>query len=142
MRLSIEIPKRKKLQEIGYSDPIEATSALKKSCLPPRWQLLMAQIIQCLRGKTGGYDQITNKDAMILYCLENRVKIRFAKLIWDDLLSKLKKKQRERVVNHSRPSVLKMGMRNSKLPNLLSQLEGRYPKVGKARTGLSRDLRD
>ncbi|GJV76534.1 hypothetical protein Tco_1508118 [Tanacetum coccineum] len=40
--------------EIGYSGLIEAIGTLKKSCLPPKWQLLMAQIIQCLGGKTGG----------------------------------------------------------------------------------------
>ncbi|GKE72730.1 hypothetical protein Tco_1534771 [Tanacetum coccineum] len=32
-----------------------------------------AQIIQCLGGKIGGHDQISNKDAIILYCLANGV---------------------------------------------------------------------
>ncbi|GKE32349.1 hypothetical protein Tco_1451671 [Tanacetum coccineum] len=59
---------------IEYNREIEAKSTLKKSCLPPRWRLLMGQIIQCLGGKTGGLDQISNKDATILYCLENGVK--------------------------------------------------------------------
>nr|GEV48237.1 hypothetical protein [Tanacetum cinerariifolium] len=43
-----------------------AKGTLKKSLLPPRWRLLMAQIIQFLGGKTGGFDRITNKDAIIL----------------------------------------------------------------------------
>ncbi|GJY93476.1 retrovirus-related pol polyprotein from transposon TNT 1-94 [Tanacetum coccineum] len=50
---------------------IGAKGTLKKSCLPPRWRLLMGQVIQCLGGKTGGLDQISNKDATILYCLAN-----------------------------------------------------------------------
>ncbi|GKD95775.1 hypothetical protein Tco_1379672, partial [Tanacetum coccineum] len=33
---------------IGYRGEIGAKGTLKKSCLPPRWRLLMAQIMQCL----------------------------------------------------------------------------------------------
>ncbi|GKA04539.1 hypothetical protein Tco_0683659 [Tanacetum coccineum] len=51
---------------IGYRGEIGAKGTLKKSCLPSRWRLLMAQIMQCLGGKTGGLDQISNKDATIL----------------------------------------------------------------------------
>ncbi|GKE20152.1 hypothetical protein Tco_1431664 [Tanacetum coccineum] len=51
---------------IRYNGEIRAKGTLKKSCLPPRWRLLMAQIIQCLGGKEGGLDQISNKDATIL----------------------------------------------------------------------------
>ncbi|GKF76942.1 hypothetical protein Tco_0229412, partial [Tanacetum coccineum] len=40
-------------------------------------------------GKTVGYDQITTKDTIILYCSANGVKIDFAKLIWGELVSKL-----------------------------------------------------
>ncbi|GKF29976.1 hypothetical protein Tco_0096318, partial [Tanacetum coccineum] len=78
---------------------IEAKGTLKKSCLPPRWRLLMGQIIQCLGGKTGGLDQISNKDATILYCLGNGVQVDYAKLIWEDLIHKLNKKARENVEN-------------------------------------------
>ncbi|GJT34125.1 hypothetical protein Tco_0924544 [Tanacetum coccineum] len=60
--------------DIGYSGEIRAKGTLKKSCLPPRWRLLMGQIIQCFGGKTDGLDQISNKDATILYCMANRVK--------------------------------------------------------------------
>ncbi|GKC03147.1 hypothetical protein Tco_0994757 [Tanacetum coccineum] len=58
-------------ETIGYSREIGAKGTLKKRYLPPKWKLLMAQIIQCLGGKTGGLDQISNKDATILYCLAN-----------------------------------------------------------------------
>ncbi|GJZ00978.1 hypothetical protein Tco_0518939 [Tanacetum coccineum] len=58
---------------IGYNREIGAKGTIKKSCLPPRWRLLMGQIIQCLGGKTGGLNQISNKDATILYCLANGV---------------------------------------------------------------------
>nr|GFC09851.1 hypothetical protein [Tanacetum cinerariifolium] len=67
--------------EIGYNGEIDVKGTLKKSCLPPRWRLLIRQIIQCLGGKTGGLDQISNKDATILYCLANRVHVDFAKII-------------------------------------------------------------
>nr|GEV27337.1 hypothetical protein [Tanacetum cinerariifolium] len=69
-------------QKIGYNEPI-TTGNLKNSCLPPKWQLLIAKIIHCLGGKTVGYNQITTKYAMILHCLANGVKIDFAKLVWD-----------------------------------------------------------
>ncbi|GKF19191.1 hypothetical protein Tco_0067829, partial [Tanacetum coccineum] len=83
---------------IGYSREIRAKGTLKKSYLPPRWRLLMAQIIQCLGGKTGSFDQISNKDAIILYCLANGVNIDYAKLIWEDIITKLNKKTKEKVV--------------------------------------------
>ncbi|GJQ96597.1 hypothetical protein Tco_0007736 [Tanacetum coccineum] len=62
----------------------------------------MAQIIQCLGGKTRGLDQMTNKDAIILYSLVNGVNIDYAKLIWEDIITKLKKKNREKVVPYTR----------------------------------------
>ncbi|GJZ31823.1 hypothetical protein Tco_0576870 [Tanacetum coccineum] len=62
----------------------------------------MAQIIQCLGGKTSGFDQISNKDATILYYLANGVQIDFARLIWDDIISKFKKRNREKVIPYSR----------------------------------------
>nr|GEU81263.1 hypothetical protein [Tanacetum cinerariifolium] len=40
---------------IGYNGEIRAKGILKKSCLPPRWRLLMAKIIECL----GGMDERT-----------------------------------------------------------------------------------
>nr|GEV73338.1 hypothetical protein [Tanacetum cinerariifolium] len=70
---------RKWFSTIGYGEVVEAKGTLKKSLLPPRWRLLMAQIIQCLGGKTRGFDQITNKDDIIFYCLLNGVKIYFAR---------------------------------------------------------------
>ncbi|GJU75912.1 hypothetical protein Tco_1272982 [Tanacetum coccineum] len=62
----------------------------------------MGQIIQCLGGKTGGLDQISNKDATILYCLENDVQVDYAKIIWEDLIHKLNKKTREKIVLYPR----------------------------------------
>ncbi|GJX21773.1 hypothetical protein Tco_0226218 [Tanacetum coccineum] len=87
---------------IGYSGEIGAKGTLKKSCLPPRWRLLMGQIIQCLGGKIGGLDQISNKDATILYCLANGVQVDYTKLIWEDLIHKLNKKTREKIVPYPR----------------------------------------
>ncbi|GKB74632.1 hypothetical protein Tco_0936044 [Tanacetum coccineum] len=83
---------------IGYNGEIRAKGTLKKSCLPPRWRLLMGQIIQCLGGKICGLDQISNKDATILYCLANGVQVDYAKLIWEDLIHKLNKKTREKIL--------------------------------------------
>nr|GEW93624.1 hypothetical protein [Tanacetum cinerariifolium] len=75
---------------------------VKKSCLPPRWRLLMAQVVQMPKGKTGGFDHISNKDATILYCLANEVFIFAAeeqdggqKSIWNsNLLEPLHKLRR------------------------------------------------
>ncbi|GJV06778.1 hypothetical protein Tco_1344434 [Tanacetum coccineum] len=93
---------REWFSSIGYSREIEAKGTLKNGFLPPRWRLLIAQIIQCLGGKTRRYDQISNKDAIILYYLVNGVKIDFAKLIWDDIVSKLSKRTREKIVPYPR----------------------------------------
>ncbi|GJX40307.1 hypothetical protein Tco_0255297 [Tanacetum coccineum] len=87
---------------IRYSGEIGAKGTLKKIFLPPRWRLLMVQIIQYLGGKTGGHDQISNKDAIILYCLANRVEVDYAKLIWEDIIHKLNKKTREKVIPYTR----------------------------------------
>ncbi|GJX62372.1 hypothetical protein Tco_0295272 [Tanacetum coccineum] len=88
--------------ELGYNGEIRAKGTLKKSYLPPRWRLLMGQIIQCLGGKTGGLDQISNKDAIILYCLANGVQVDYAKIIWEDLIHKLNKKTMEKIVPYPR----------------------------------------
>nr|GEV35333.1 ribonuclease H-like domain-containing protein [Tanacetum cinerariifolium] len=65
-------------------------------------QLLMGQIIQCIGGKICGLDQISNKDATILYCLANGVKVDYAKLIWENIIHKLNKKISEKVVPYPR----------------------------------------
>ncbi|GKD57709.1 hypothetical protein Tco_1291096 [Tanacetum coccineum] len=57
----------------------------------------MAQIIQCLWGKTGGFDQFTNNDAIILYSLANGINIDYANIFWEDIILKLKKKQSKEV---------------------------------------------
>ncbi|GJT70222.1 hypothetical protein Tco_1029508 [Tanacetum coccineum] len=54
------------------------------------------------RGKTGGFDQITNKDAIILYSLANDINMDYANIFWEDIIIKLKKKQREKVVTYTR----------------------------------------
>ncbi|GJV20223.1 hypothetical protein Tco_1369243, partial [Tanacetum coccineum] len=69
-------------ETIGYGEVVPTKGTLKKSLFPPRWRLLMAQIIQCLGGKTGGFDQITNKDAIILYSLANGININYASIFW------------------------------------------------------------
>ncbi|GJZ81249.1 hypothetical protein Tco_0646243 [Tanacetum coccineum] len=89
-------------EDIGYSGEIRAKGTLKKSYLPPRWRLLMGQIIQCFGEKTGSMDQISNKNATILYCLENGIKLNYAKLIWKDIIHRLNKKTREKVVPYPR----------------------------------------
>ncbi|GJY65966.1 hypothetical protein Tco_0468204 [Tanacetum coccineum] len=62
----------------------------------------MGLIIQCLGGKIGGLDQISNKDATILYYLANDVQVDYAKIIWEDLIHKLNKKTREKIVPYPR----------------------------------------
>ncbi|GJT02599.1 hypothetical protein Tco_0823768 [Tanacetum coccineum] len=59
---------------------------------------LRANYLSHSGGKTCRHDQISNKDAIILYYLANGVEIDFAKVIWDDIIHKLDKKSREKVV--------------------------------------------
>ncbi|GKA17056.1 hypothetical protein Tco_0696893 [Tanacetum coccineum] len=87
---------------IRYREDIPTKGTLKKSLLLPRWRLLMAHIIQCLGGKTKGFDQITNKDAIILYSLVNGINIDYASIFWEDIIIKLNKKHREKVVPYTR----------------------------------------
>ncbi|GJS05528.1 hypothetical protein Tco_0322036 [Tanacetum coccineum] len=87
---------------IGYNGGIREKGTLKKSCLPPRWRLLMGQIIQCLGGNIGSLDQISNKDATILYCLANGIQVDSAKIIWEDLIYKLNKKTKEKIIPYLR----------------------------------------
>ncbi|GKB11616.1 hypothetical protein Tco_0845539 [Tanacetum coccineum] len=46
----------------------------------------------------GSLDRISNKDATILYCLANGVQVDYAKLIWENLIHKLNKKTKEKIV--------------------------------------------
>ncbi|GJR19071.1 hypothetical protein Tco_0967598 [Tanacetum coccineum] len=139
--------------EIGYKGEIRAKGTLKKSYLPSRWRLLMAQIMQCLGGKTSGLDQISNKDVTILYCLATGVQVDYAKIIWEDLIHKLNKKSREKIcpypgflsllLEHMMPEYeneeltinpTQMFLWTPKLQNLPHQLR-RFPK---AKSGLKR----
>nr|GEW42156.1 hypothetical protein [Tanacetum cinerariifolium] len=95
-------PTQYKVYLSEFCGEIREKGTLKKSFLPPRWRLLMGQIIQCLGGKTGGLDQISNKDATILYFLANGVQVDYAKLIWEDLIHELNKKTREKIVPYPR----------------------------------------
>nr|GEW57710.1 hypothetical protein [Tanacetum cinerariifolium] len=45
---------------------------------------------------------ITNKDAIILYSLANKINIDYANIFWKDIIIKLKKKHREKVVPYTR----------------------------------------
>ncbi|GKD00717.1 hypothetical protein Tco_1170991, partial [Tanacetum coccineum] len=81
---------------IGYGEEVSVKGTFRKSLLPPRWRLLMAQIIQCLGGKTGGFDQITNKDSIVLYSLANGINIDYANIFWEDIIIKPKNKQKEK----------------------------------------------
>ncbi|GJX52371.1 hypothetical protein Tco_0280740 [Tanacetum coccineum] len=71
-------------------------------CINTFRNALRAYYLPHSSGKTGGLDQISNKDATILYCLANKVKVDYAKLIWDDIIHKLSKKTREKVVPYPR----------------------------------------
>ncbi|GJR19676.1 RNA-directed DNA polymerase, eukaryota [Tanacetum coccineum] len=60
----------------GIVGEMGAEGTLKRVVRPPNVKAnLMGQVIQCLGEKTGGLDQISNKDANILYCLANGVKM-------------------------------------------------------------------
>nr|GEY96795.1 hypothetical protein [Tanacetum cinerariifolium] len=59
------------------------------------------------RWETGGLDQISNKDVIILYCLANGVHVDYAKLIWEDIIHKLSKKTKEKIVPYHSQSETK-----------------------------------
>ncbi|GKB72540.1 hypothetical protein Tco_0933952 [Tanacetum coccineum] len=85
-----------------YGEEVSTKGTFRKSLLNPRWRLLMAQIIQCLGGKNGGFYQIIIKDAIMLYCLANGIHIDYANIFWENIILKLKKNQREKVVPYTR----------------------------------------
>ncbi|GKF97855.1 hypothetical protein Tco_0293676, partial [Tanacetum coccineum] len=53
-------------------------------------------------GKTGGFDQIINKDVIILYSLANGININYASIFWEDIIIKLNKKHRKMVIPYTR----------------------------------------
>ncbi|GJZ11429.1 hypothetical protein Tco_0546188, partial [Tanacetum coccineum] len=106
---------------IRYWEEVLAKGTLRKSLLPPRWRLLMTQIMQCLGGKTGGFDQITKKDAIILYSLANGIDIDYANIFWEDIIIKLKKKQREKQATGG-PTSLGVTSEESTNPQLSSDM--------------------
>nr|GEV58022.1 hypothetical protein [Tanacetum cinerariifolium] len=56
----------------------------------------------CLGGKVGGFDQITNKDAIILYSLANGINIDYASIFWEDIIIKLNNRHKEKVLPYTR----------------------------------------
>ncbi|GJU23558.1 hypothetical protein Tco_1156900 [Tanacetum coccineum] len=60
------------------------------------------ETVPCLGGKTRGFDQITNKDVIILYNLANGINIDYANIFWEDIIIKLNKRHREKVVPYTR----------------------------------------
>ncbi|GJZ74707.1 hypothetical protein Tco_0639172 [Tanacetum coccineum] len=58
--------------------------------------------VGCLRGKTRGFDQITNKDAIILYILANGINIDYASIFWEDIIIKLKTRHKEKAVPYTK----------------------------------------
>nr|GEX29821.1 hypothetical protein [Tanacetum cinerariifolium] len=80
------------------------------------------------RRKTGGFDQITNKDAIILYSLANRINIDYTSIFWEDIIVKLNKKHREKVIPYTRFLSLTMmhnmkeGYRDGELKLYLTQV--------------------
>ncbi|GJU42955.1 hypothetical protein Tco_1200221 [Tanacetum coccineum] len=63
---------------------------------------LRAHYLPYISGKRGGHDQISNKDAIILHCLANGVKVDYVRIIWEDIIHKLNKKTKENVVSYPR----------------------------------------
>ncbi|GKE20571.1 hypothetical protein Tco_1432083, partial [Tanacetum coccineum] len=53
-------------------------------------------------GKTGGFNQNTNKDAIIFYSIANGINIDYAGIFWEDIIIKLNNKHREKVVPYTR----------------------------------------
>ncbi|GJV18093.1 hypothetical protein Tco_1363416 [Tanacetum coccineum] len=97
----------KKQQSVAMSSAEAEYVAVVGCCANILWmksQLTDYAIIyeKCLGGKTNRLDQISNKDATILYCLANGVKVDFARLIWEDIIDKLNKKTRENFVPYPR----------------------------------------
>nr|GEY24401.1 hypothetical protein [Tanacetum cinerariifolium] len=87
---------------IVYGETVPVKGTLIKIIFPLKWRLLTAQIIQCLGGKTRGFDQITNKDAIILYSLANGINIDYVSIFWEEIIIKLNKRHKEKVAHYAR----------------------------------------
>ncbi|GJS45156.1 hypothetical protein Tco_0595277 [Tanacetum coccineum] len=68
-----------------------------------KWFPMIGYMEECFGGKTGGFDQITNKDVIMLYSLANGIHIDYANIFWEDIILKLKKKQREKALKPNQP---------------------------------------
>ncbi|GJW24621.1 hypothetical protein Tco_0038432 [Tanacetum coccineum] len=83
----------------------DVSDFISKCCLKEAFTRAPTQYKEYLSefgGKTSSLDQISNKDTTILYCLANGVQVDYAKLIWEDLIHKLNKKTREKIVPYPR----------------------------------------
>ncbi|GJS38802.1 retrovirus-related pol polyprotein from transposon TNT 1-94 [Tanacetum coccineum] len=80
----------------------DVSEFISKCCLKEAFTRAPTQYKEYLSGKIGGLDQISNKDATILYYLANGVQVDYTKIIWEDLIHKLNKKTREKIVPYPR----------------------------------------
>ncbi|GKB50125.1 hypothetical protein Tco_0900878 [Tanacetum coccineum] len=87
--------------KIWVSTPIDRIRG--DICITTFKNALRAHYLPYSSGKTGGHDQISNKDVIILYCLANGVQGDYAKLIWEDIIHKLHKKTREKALKPNQP---------------------------------------
>ncbi|GJU57708.1 hypothetical protein Tco_1235474 [Tanacetum coccineum] len=77
-------------ETIGYGEVVPTKGTLKKSLFPPRWRLLMAQIIQCLGGKTRANADVYPRSLLMFQAvrkgLNDHVDVReFPEVFPDDL---------------------------------------------------------
>ena len=69
---------------------VKTSGTVHLSGLTTTWRYLFSHIVECVGGKSGGLDQVNEMEMKIGYCLYKGLKVDYAKIIFDNLLQKLK----------------------------------------------------
>ena len=88
-------------QQAGAVDvPLKGT--VVRSKMGKVWNYFFAHIIHCLSGKSGSFDQATTTDLQIAHALIFGHHIDFAKLIFSNMVVKVKKPNRDPIIPYTR----------------------------------------
>ena len=79
------------LDYINYDwDDQKKLSAIKRGRMSSEWSYIFAHFIQCLSCKLGNHDKASSSQVQMVFSAVKNRKIDWAKVIFDDLLNKLR----------------------------------------------------